>query len=59
MFGWKDVFLYLKWKSADNVSPLGNGVCGYWFFEILSWAAEITGPFEYFIKQTWNYDGEM
>ena len=37
MFGWEDVFLkLLKCSSVGKNSPLGNGVCGCWFLEILS-----------------------
>ena len=37
----------LKYSSASEISPLGNGVCGCWFLEILSlMQLELQGRFD-------------
>ena len=47
-----------KLLCNNSISSLDNGVCGYRLFEILSGDVETAGPFNYFMKQIWNCDGE-
>jgi len=46
-------------KTSEGFSPLGNGVCGYGLFEVLSTIAKTAGPYGYIMKQTYNCENEI